>query len=68
MDVPEPARALLDARYQGSAWSLLHAWISDDTVLCVVAMADDVVFDPDSDFFDVDGVRIEAPTAEPIIS
>ena len=60
MDVPEPARALLDTRYQGSAWSLLHAWISDDTVLCVVAVADDVVFDPDGDFFDVDGVRIEA--------
>ena len=60
MDVPEPARALLEARYEGAAWSLLHAWVSDDTVLCLVAVAEDEVFDPDEDFFDVDGVRIEA--------
>ena len=60
MDVPEPARALLAARYEDASWTLLHAWISDDTVLAVVAVADDEVFDPDEDVFDVDGVRIEA--------
>lgn len=60
MDVPEPARALLEDRYRGSAWSLLHAWVSDDTVLCLVAVAGDEVFDPVEDAFDVDGVRIEA--------
>lgn len=60
MDVPEPARALLEARYEGSAWSLLHAWMSDETVLCLVAVAGDDVFDPVEDTFDVDGVRVEA--------
>lgn len=60
MDVPAPARALLEARYQDASWTLLHAWISDETVLAVVAVADDAVFDPDEDVFDVDGVRIEA--------
>ena len=60
MDVPAPARALLDARFEGSAWTLLHAWVSEDTVLCLVAVAEDEVFDPEEDYFDVDGVRIEA--------
>src|SRR6056297_1112879 len=60
MDVPEPARALLEARYQNASWTLLHAWISDETVLAVVAVAEDDVFDPEEDHFDVDGVRIEA--------
>lgn len=60
MDVPEPARALLEARYQNASWTLLHAWISEETVLAVVAVAEDAVFDPEEDHFDVDGVRIEA--------
>ncbi|MEX2502335.1 MAG: hypothetical protein WD336_08155 [Trueperaceae bacterium] len=62
-DLPEEARTLLQARYAGSAWTLLHAWIADDTVLAVVAVADDVLFDPSDDAFDVDGVRIETVQA-----
>ncbi len=60
MDVPEAARALLEERYRNASWTLLHAWIAEDTVLAVVAVADDAVFDPEDDVFDVDGVRIEA--------
>ncbi len=62
-DLPEAARALLDDRYAGTAWTLLHAWIADDAVLAVVAVADEVLFDPDDDAFDVDGVRIETVQA-----
>ena len=60
MDVPEPAHALLEERFKDAAWTLLHAWISEDTVLAVVAVAENAVFDPEEDVFDVDGVRIEA--------
>ena len=60
MDVPEPAQALLEARYGEASWTLLHAWMSEDTVLCVVAVADEACFDSEEDMFDVDRVRIEA--------
>jgi hypothetical protein len=60
MDVPEPAQALLDARYEGASWTLLHAWISEETVLCMVAVAEDACFVPEDDAFDVDRVRFEA--------
>ena len=59
MDVPEPVTELLERHYQEESWTLLHAWVSNDTVLAVVAVAGVGVFDTDSDTFDVDGVRIE---------
>lgn len=59
MDVPEPAVELLKRHYQNAPWTLLHAWVSEDTVLAVVAVAGEGVFDEVADAFDVDGVRIE---------
>lgn len=59
MDVPEPAVRLLNDHYRNEPWTLLHAWVSEDTVLAVVAVAGEGVFDEEADAFDVDGVRIE---------
>lgn len=59
MDVPEPAVRLLEERYADEPWTLLHAWVSEDTVLAVVAVAGEGVFDEEADAFDVDGVRLE---------
>lgn len=59
MDMPEPALALIDERYGDASWALLHAWISDETVLAVVAVAPDDAFDPSEDAFDVDAVLLE---------
>lgn len=59
MDVPEPAIELLTRHYHDDPWTLLHAWVSEDTVLAVVAIAGEGVFDEEADAFDVDGVRIE---------
>ncbi len=59
MDLPEPAVALLDQRFEGSAWAMLHAWVSDETILAVIAVAPEAAFDVDEDTFDVDVVRVE---------
>jgi len=60
MDIPEAAEALLEERYKGSTWTMLHAWMSEETVLAVVAVADEDCFDAQEDAFDIDRVRIEA--------
>jgi len=60
MEIPEAAEALLEERYKGSTWAMLHAWTSDETVLAVIAVADDDCFDLEDDAFDVDRIRLEA--------
>ncbi len=61
MDIPEPARKLLEARFEGEDWTLMHAWISEETVLCVCAIAGEGAIDADDEgVLDVDAVRIEA--------
>jgi hypothetical protein len=60
MNIPEAAEALLEERYEGSTWTMLHAWTSDETVLAVIAVADDDCFDLEEDAFDVDRIRLEA--------
>ena len=59
MDLPEPAAKVLERHYEGEPWTLLHAWVADDTVLAVVAVAGSNVFDEEADTFDVDEVRLE---------
>lgn len=59
MEVPEAAVHLLEERYADEPWTLLHAWVSEDTVLAIVAIASEGVFDEEADAFDVDGVRLE---------
>ena len=57
-DLPQGARDALEARYGDLSWSLLHAWVADDTVLAVAAVAPDAAFDEAADAFDVDIVEL----------
>ena len=57
-DLPEGARVALEQRYEGAFWTVLHAWVDDDTVLLVVSVAPDDAFDEAADAFDVDIVEV----------
>ena len=57
-DLPEGVRAVLNDRYDGSLWTVLHAWVDDDTVLAVVSVAPHDAFDEPADAFDVDIVEL----------
>lgn len=57
-DLPEGARAALEERYGDTDWQLLHAWIDDDSILAVAAIAPAAAFDESADAFDVDIVEL----------
>ena len=57
-DLPKGARDALERRYEGSFWTILHAWVDDDTVLAVVSVAPADAFDESADAFDVDIVEV----------
>ena len=56
--LPRGARDALEARYGDLSWSLLHAWVAEDTVMAVVAFAPETAFDEAVDAFDVDIVEL----------
>lgn len=57
-DMPAGALAALEDRYGDALWTLLHAWIDDETVLAVVSVAPEEAFDESVDAFDVDIVEL----------
>lgn len=57
-DMPAGALAALGERYGDALWTLVHAWIDDETVLAVISVAPDAAFDASSDAFDVDIVEV----------
>ena len=57
-DLPPGARDALERRYEGSFWTILHAWVDDDTVLAVMSLAPADAFDEAADAFDVDIVEL----------
>lgn len=59
MDLPDPAVSLLEERYGATPWAMLHAWVSDETILAVLAVAPEDAFDVEADTFDVDRISLE---------
>lgn len=65
MDIPERIEALpagakraLTERYGDQLWTVVHAWVNEDSVLAVVSVAPESAFEEDADAFDVDIVEL----------
>lgn len=57
-ELPQGARTALESRYGDAFWTVLHAWVDEDTVLVVVSVAPREAFDASADAFDVDAVEV----------
>lgn len=57
-ELPAGATRALETKYGDAMWTLVHAWVQDDSVLAVVSVAPEGAFEESADAFDVDIVEL----------